>query len=73
MNPELPEFVLGLQRGWVTAVPGLTYAAKITALGNGVAPRQAAAALRQLIGLAASIPAAPPCQDTSSEEDGRAA
>jgi DNA (cytosine-5)-methyltransferase 1 len=48
----------GLPMGWVAGVPELTYAAKIRALGNGVVPRQGAAALRLLIGLAA-IPAPP--------------
>jgi DNA (cytosine-5)-methyltransferase 1 len=57
MNSELPEFLLGLPHGWVTAVPGLPYAAMIKALGNGVVPQQAAAALRLLLQVAASFPA----------------
>jgi len=40
---------MGLPAGWVTGVPGLPYAAKIRALGNGVVPRQATAALHLLI------------------------
>ena len=34
--------------GHVTAVPGLSYAAQLKALGNGVVPLQAAYALRVL-------------------------
>jgi len=59
MNPELPEFLLGLPPGWVTAVPGLPYAAMIKALGNGVVPQQATAALRLLLQVANGFPADP--------------
>ena len=39
---------MGLDEGWVTGVPGLNRTAQLKALGNGVLPAQAAAALRIL-------------------------
>ncbi|MFJ4772892.1 hypothetical protein ACIP88_27970 [Streptomyces uncialis] len=44
------EWMMGLGLGWVTGVPGLTRAAQLQALGNGVVPAQAADALRLLLG-----------------------
>lgn len=38
--------------GWVTDVPGITRTAAIHALGNGVVPQQAAAAVRHLTTIA---------------------
>ncbi|WP_327322558.1 DNA (cytosine-5-)-methyltransferase [Streptomyces sp. NBC_01210] len=43
------EWMMGLAPGWVTAVPGLTRAAQLKALGNGVVPAQASGALRILL------------------------
>jgi DNA (cytosine-5)-methyltransferase 1 len=43
------EWLMGLPEGWVTEVPGLTRTQQSVALGNGVVPQQAAAALRLLI------------------------
>lgn len=43
---------LGLPDGWVTDVPGLTRNQQLTLLGNGVVPRQAFAAYRDLLDLA---------------------
>ncbi|RAJ61680.1 DNA (cytosine-5)-methyltransferase 1 [Streptomyces sp. Amel2xB2] len=40
---------MGLPAGHVTGVPGLSRAAQLKALGNGVVPQQAAAALRLLL------------------------
>lgn len=40
---------MGLPEGWVTGVPGLPRAAQLKALGNGVVPQQAAAALVLLL------------------------
>ncbi|MFE1367230.1 hypothetical protein ACFW84_23745 [Streptomyces anulatus] len=40
---------MGLAPGWVTAVPGLSRAAQLKALGNGVVPQQAADAVRLLL------------------------
>jgi len=48
LTPAFVEWVMGLEAGWVTAVPGLSRPAQLTALGNGVVPQQAAHALRQL-------------------------
>jgi DNA (cytosine-5)-methyltransferase 1 len=58
LGVDFTEWCQGLPAGWVAGIPGLPYAARIRALGNGVVPRQGAAALRLLIGLAA-IPAPP--------------
>jgi DNA (cytosine-5)-methyltransferase 1 len=41
--------MMGLPSGHVTAVPGLTEPQQLTALGNGVVPQQAAAALSRLL------------------------
>ncbi|MFJ2225606.1 DNA (cytosine-5-)-methyltransferase [Streptomyces anulatus] len=43
------EWMMGLAPGWVTAVPGLSRAAQLKALGNGVVPQQAAGAVRLLL------------------------
>jgi DNA (cytosine-5)-methyltransferase 1 len=48
LTPEFTEWMMGLATGWVTAVPGITRAAAIKALGNGVVPLQGATALRIL-------------------------
>ncbi|MFJ1931683.1 hypothetical protein ACIPLC_15785 [Kitasatospora sp. NPDC086801] len=39
---------MGLDSGHVTGVPGLSRSAQLTALGNGVVPQQACAALELL-------------------------
>jgi DNA (cytosine-5)-methyltransferase 1 len=41
--------MMGLPDGYVTGVPGLTRNEQLKALGNGVVPAQAAAALRMLL------------------------
>ncbi|MEU3198477.1 hypothetical protein [Streptomyces sp. NPDC006996] len=43
------EWLMGLPTGHVTDVPGLSRTAQLKALGNGVVPQQAAAALRYLL------------------------
>lgn len=52
-NPRLSaafsEWMMGLLAGWVTDVPGITRNEALKALGNGVVPQQAAAALRLLL------------------------
>ncbi|WP_329315678.1 DNA cytosine methyltransferase [Streptomyces sp. NBC_01262] len=48
LNPPLVEWLMGLPAGHVTAVPGLSRTAQLKALGNGVVPQQATAALRLL-------------------------
>jgi len=40
---------MGLPDGWVTDVPDLTRSGQLKALGNGVVPLQAAAAVRALL------------------------
>ncbi|MFF9088608.1 DNA cytosine methyltransferase [Streptomyces sp. NPDC014991] len=49
LSPEFVEWMMGLDAGHVTAVPGLTRTQQLKALGNGVVPQQAAAALRMLL------------------------
>lgn len=44
------EWMMGLENGWVTAVPGLTREQQLRLLGNGVVPQQGAHALRLLAG-----------------------
>lgn len=40
------EWMMGLPRGWVTDVPGLTRKQTLMVLGNGVVPQQAGMAIR---------------------------
>ncbi len=49
LSPRFVEWMMGLPEGWVTADDlGLPRSAQLQALGNGVVPQQAAAALRTL-------------------------
>jgi DNA (cytosine-5)-methyltransferase 1 len=48
LSPVFVEWIMGLPNGWVTDVPGLTWADKIKILGNGVVPQQARAALKTM-------------------------
>ncbi|MCT2260791.1 hypothetical protein M3F59_04000 [Brachybacterium muris] len=47
--PAFVEWLMGLPTGWVTDTEVLTQNQQITALGNGVLPIQAAAALTTLL------------------------
>ncbi len=49
LSPRFVEWLMGLDAGHVTAVPGLTRNAQLRALGNGVVPAQGAAALSLLL------------------------
>ncbi|MEU4247780.1 DNA cytosine methyltransferase [Amycolatopsis sp. NPDC026612] len=51
LNPALPEWMMGLPAGHITAVSGLSRADMLRLAGNGVVPRQAAAALAHLLPL----------------------
>jgi DNA (cytosine-5)-methyltransferase 1 len=53
LAPEFVEWDMGLPAGHVTAVPDLSRTRQLKALGNGVVPRQGAAALRLLLDRAA--------------------
>jgi hypothetical protein len=64
---DFTEWCQGLPIGWVAGTPDLPYAGRIRALGNGVVPRQGAAALRLLIGLAA-LPAPRPQMPASGRQ-----
>lgn len=48
LAPAFVEWMQGLPAGHVTGVPGIPRGAQLKALGNGVVPQQAAAALRLL-------------------------
>ncbi|MBI0374699.1 DNA (cytosine-5-)-methyltransferase [Streptomyces albiflaviniger] len=49
LSPAFVEWLMGLPQHHVTGVPGLSRAAQLKALGNGVVWQQAAAALRLLL------------------------
>lgn len=49
LNPAFVEWLMGLDEGHVTAVPGLARNQQLTALGNGVVPAQGAAAIAHLL------------------------
>jgi DNA (cytosine-5)-methyltransferase 1 len=49
LNPVFAEWMMGLDEGWVTGVPGLSYREQLHLLGNGVVPRQAAYAIGRMI------------------------
>ncbi|MET8399604.1 DNA cytosine methyltransferase [Streptomyces sp900116325] len=49
LSAPFVEWMMGLSDGHVTAVPDLSRNAQLRALGNGVVPQQAAAALRHLL------------------------
>lgn len=55
LSAVFTEWLMGLPDGWVTNTPGLTRAAMLRALGNGVVPRQATAAIRLLAERAAVV------------------
>lgn len=50
LSPAFVEWMMGLPSGWVTDVPELSWAEQLKALGNGVVPQQASAALVHLLG-----------------------
>ena len=49
LSAKFEEWLMGLPAGWVTDVPGITWSEAVHALGNGVVPQQAAAALVDLL------------------------
>jgi DNA (cytosine-5)-methyltransferase 1 len=49
LSPVFVEWLMGLPAGWVTDVPGLSRNDQLKALGNGVVPQQAAAAVRFML------------------------
>ena len=53
LSPAFVEWMMGLPSGHVVDVPGLDRNAQLKALGNGVVPQQALAALRHLAAVAA--------------------
>jgi DNA (cytosine-5)-methyltransferase 1 len=73
LSPQFAEWAMGLPGGWVTSVPGLPYAAQIRALGNGVVPAQAVAALRLLARVTAGAVGTLPCEPGAGPEEDYAA
>jgi len=59
LAPAFSEWLMGLPAGWVCGIPGLSRTVRLRIIGNGVVPRQGAAALRLLAGVAAAHPATP--------------
>lgn len=55
LSPVFVEWLMGLPAGWVTDVPGITRNEALKALGNGVVPQQATAAIRWLEGALARV------------------
>jgi DNA (cytosine-5)-methyltransferase 1 len=49
LSPAFTEWLMGMPAGHVTAVPGLSRNQQLKALGNGVVPQQATAALQILL------------------------
>lgn len=49
LSPAFVEWMMGLPAGWVTDAPGITRNEALKALGNGVVPQQAAAALHTML------------------------
>lgn len=49
LSARFVEWMMGLPVGWVTDVQGVNRKAALEALGNGVVPQQAEAALRQML------------------------
>jgi DNA (cytosine-5)-methyltransferase 1 len=56
LNPALSEWMMGLDRGWVTDVP-ISRTQQLKIIGNGVVPQQAALALRTLLPVAEAVAA----------------
>ena len=69
LSAEFAEWMMGIP-GWVTGVPGITRIAQLRLVGNGVVPRQAAAALA---GLIRAAPAPAPGTGTAGQQDRAAA
>jgi len=57
LAPAFVEWMMGLPAGWVTDVPGITRNEALKALGNGVVPQQAEAALRFLLPVVSGVAA----------------
>lgn len=48
LNPQLPEWMMGFAKGWVTDVD-IPRTAQLRCLGNAVQPQTAEAAIRHLL------------------------
>lgn len=48
LSPRFAEWLMGLDEGWVTDVPGLSHSEQLGRIGNGVVPHQAFYAFREL-------------------------
>jgi DNA (cytosine-5)-methyltransferase 1 len=56
LAPSFVEYMMGLPEGWVTDVPGIKRNEALKALGNGVVPQQAEAALRHMLAREVATP-----------------
>lgn len=65
LSPRFVEWMMGLPDGWVTDVPGLSCAQQLKALGNGVIPQQAEAAIRHLLRRDIWTPTSAACASSS--------
>jgi hypothetical protein len=50
LSARFAEWLMGIARGWITAVPELDRRAQLKAIGDGVVPMQAFAAFAHLLG-----------------------
>lgn len=48
LSPRFAEWMMGMEPGWVTDVPGLSHREQLERIGNGVVPQQAYYAFRWL-------------------------
>ncbi|MHA7210810.1 DNA cytosine methyltransferase [Arthrobacter sp. MDT1-65] len=54
LSARFAEWMMGMPKGWIVDVPGISRADALKAAGNGVVPQQAAAALRDMLAAATS-------------------
>lgn len=52
LSDEFDEWLMGLPKGWITDVPGITWNEVLKACGNGVVPQQAVAGIVELRAMA---------------------
>lgn len=55
LNPRFSEWVMGIEPGWITDVPGVSSSDALKMTGNGVSPPQAELAIRTLLAQFESI------------------
>lgn len=70
LSAVFTEWLMGIPQGWVTGVAGISRIGQLRILGNGVIPRQGAAALRLLARAAAAFPSDPRVRRSGQENAG---